>query len=185
LPAQGSLWGPPLSASEGAGLFQGIISDCISLPAPAAFALSLAYRRHSWYIQNMTGEEKYTYWRELAQYDLESAEAMYNSGRWFYVVFMCQQAVEKLCKGLYNFYIDDNVPKIHTIRFLFSKIEAALAITIPAETYSLADALSAHYLDTRYPDFTGRPGLQVNEEKAKNFLQRTKEVYRWLLTLKQ
>ncbi|MDR1654721.1 MAG: HEPN domain-containing protein [Treponema sp.] len=133
----------------------------------------------------MTGEEKYAYWLELAQYDLGSADAMYNSGRWFYVVFMCQQAVEKLCKGLYNFHIDDNVPKIHNIGFLLSKIETELAITIPAETYNLADALSAYYLNTRYPDFAGRPGLQVNEETAKNFLQKTKEVYTWLLTLKQ
>jgi hypothetical protein len=29
----------------------------------------------------MTVEEKYAYWIELAQYDLDSAEAMYSSGR--------------------------------------------------------------------------------------------------------
>jgi HEPN domain-containing protein len=133
----------------------------------------------------MTGEEKYAYWLELAQYDLDSADAMYSSGRWFYVVFMCQQAVEKLCKGVYNFYIDDNVPKIHNIRFLLSKIEVELAMVIPVETYSLADSLSAYYLNNRYPDFKERPGLQVNEETAKDFLQKTKEVYTWLLTLKQ
>jgi HEPN domain-containing protein len=98
---------------------------------------------------------------------------------------MCQQAVEKLCKGLYNFYIDDNVPKIHNIRFLFSRIEVELEIIIPAETYSLADSLSAYYLNSRYPDFAGQKILQVNDETAKNFLQRTKEVYTWLLTLKQ
>ena len=45
----------------------------------------------------MTLEEKYTYWLELADYDLESANAMFKTGRWFYVVFMCQQAIEKLC----------------------------------------------------------------------------------------
>ena len=42
----------------------------------------------------MTTEEKYTYWLELAQYDLESASAMFTTGRWFYVVFICQQAVK-------------------------------------------------------------------------------------------
>jgi HEPN domain-containing protein len=116
-----------------------------AVPNQAAVIPLLACRRYSWYIQNMTREEKYAYWLELAQYDLESAEAMYSSGRWFYAVFMCQQAVEKLCKRLYNFFVDDNVPKTHNIRFLFSKIEAELAITIPAETYSLADALSAYW----------------------------------------
>jgi hypothetical protein len=42
--------------------------------------------------------------------------------------------------------------------------ETELAITIPVETYSLADSLSAYYLNTRYPDFSGQSGLQVNEE---------------------
>jgi hypothetical protein len=50
----------------------------------AAVIPLLAYRRYSWYIQNMTGEEKYAYWLELAQYDLESAEAMYSSGSKLY-----------------------------------------------------------------------------------------------------
>jgi len=52
----------------------------------------------------MTKEEKYDYWLELAQYDLDTAAAMFSSGRWFYVIFMCQQAIEKLCKGLYTIY---------------------------------------------------------------------------------
>jgi HEPN domain-containing protein len=54
----------------------------------------------------MTKEEKYRYWLELAQYDLDTAHAMHTGGRWFYVAFMCQQAIEKITKGLYNFYID-------------------------------------------------------------------------------
>ena len=67
----------------------------------------------------MTKEEKYAYWLELAQYDLDAAASMFSAGCWFYVVFMCQQAVEKCCKGLYTLYLDDNVPKIHNIKPLF------------------------------------------------------------------
>jgi len=65
----------------------------------------------------MTKEEKYIYWLQLAQYDLDTAQTMYTGGRWFYVVFMCQQAIEKLCKGIYNFYFGDNIPRVHNIRF--------------------------------------------------------------------
>ena len=36
----------------------------------------------------MTNEDKYTYWLELAKYDLDTATAMFSTGRWFYVVFM-------------------------------------------------------------------------------------------------
>ena len=39
-------------------------------------------------------------WVERAQYDLETARAMLASGRLLYVLFCCQQAVEKMLKGI-------------------------------------------------------------------------------------
>jgi HEPN domain-containing protein len=132
----------------------------------------------------MTNDEKYAYWLQLAQYDLDSDDAMYTGGRWFYVAFMCQQALEKLCKELYNFYISDNVPKVHNIRFILSQIETKIGKTVTTEIYSLADALSAYYLNNRYPDFTGQSGLQINKDAATNLLQKSKEAFAWLLTLK-
>ena len=90
-------------------------------------------------IRAMTKEEKYEYWLQMAQYDLDTAVSMYKGSRWFYVIFMCQQAMEKLCKGLYNFYVDDNVPKVHNIRFILSKIETILSIVVDSSVYGLAD----------------------------------------------
>jgi HEPN domain-containing protein len=133
----------------------------------------------------MTNEEKYAYWLQLAQYDLDSADTMYEGGRWFYVAFMCQQAIEKLCKGLYNFYISDNVPRIHNIRYILSQLEAKISKTAPAENYSLIDTLSACYLNNRYPDFVEQSNIQISKDMATNLLQKTKEVFAWLLTLKQ
>jgi len=43
--------------------------------------------------------EKFEYWHDIAKYDLKTAQVMYKTGRWLYVVFMCQQAIEKLCIG--------------------------------------------------------------------------------------
>ena len=132
----------------------------------------------------MTAEEKYAYWHELAQYDLESADSMFISGRWYHVVFMCQQAIEKLCKGLYTLYLDDNVPKVHNIKQIFLSFEEKLAFTVDEEKYHLFDSLSAHYLITRYPDFSGQPNRQVGKNEAELLLSKTREVFSWLLTLK-
>ena len=33
--------------------------------------------------------DKVTYWLDIADYDLETAETLYNGGRWLYVAFMC------------------------------------------------------------------------------------------------
>ena len=133
----------------------------------------------------MTLEKKYAYWLQIAQYDLDTAYSMYTGGRWFYVVFMCQQAIEKLCKGLYNFYLDDNVPKTHNIRFVLSKIETLMSIPINNDVYDLVDSLSAHYLNNRYPDFAGQLNTQIDKDTAEYFLKKTKEVFTWLLTLKK
>ena len=69
----------------------------------------------------MNSLEKFEYWLDIAQYDLETSQAMFATGRWLYVVYLCQQAIEKLCKGLYLLYIDDNVPRIHDINSLLTK----------------------------------------------------------------
>ena len=39
-------------------------------------------------------------WIEQSTYDLETARAMLTSGRYLYVLFCCQQAVEKTLKAL-------------------------------------------------------------------------------------
>lgn len=39
-------------------------------------------------------------WMEQARYDLDTARAMFDSGRYLYVLFCCQQAVEKALKAI-------------------------------------------------------------------------------------
>jgi HEPN domain-containing protein len=133
----------------------------------------------------MINEEKYATWMQYAQYDLDTADAMYSTGRWFYVAYMCQQALEKLCKGLYTFYIDDDVPKVNDIRKVLTAIEDTLSITIQPDVYKLADLLSGLYLNNRYPDFAGQSTIQIDKTTATALLEKTKEAFTWLLTLKK
>ena len=109
---------------------------------------------------------------------------MFATGRWFYVVFMCQQAIEKLCKGLYTLYLDDNVPRIHNIKQIFLCFEEKLSVSADEDTYFLFDSLSAHYLMTRYPDFTRQTNRQMTKNEAELLLTKTRGVFSWLLTLK-
>jgi HEPN domain-containing protein len=132
----------------------------------------------------MTLEEKYEYWLDIAQYDLDSAEAMYTTGRWLYVVFMCQQAIEKLCKGLYTLYIDDNVPKIHDISAIILKFSDKLSVSIEDEKYQFFSRLSSFYLNNRYPELKTKLSSSVSKSDAELILKQAKEVFSWLLTLK-
>jgi len=129
-------------------------------------------------------QEKYEYWLDTAQYDLETANAMMSSGRWLYVVFMCQQAVEKLAKGLYVLYVDDNVPRIHSIRQIIRAYEDKLPEAVTEERYKLFDDLTAFYIEGRYTDYKNKLSARLNEQDAKTALARTKEAFSWLLTMK-
>ena len=106
----------------------------------------------------MTKEEKYAYWLELAQYDLDTAASMFTTGRWFYVVVMCQQAIEKCCKGLYTLYLDNNVPKIHNIKTIVFRFKDKLPDAISEDKLKFFDDLSSQYFANRYPDFSNKPG---------------------------
>lgn len=43
---------------------------------------------------------KVTYWIEMSDYDLETADAMLLTGRYLYVGFMCHQTIEKYSRHI-------------------------------------------------------------------------------------
>lgn len=133
----------------------------------------------------MTRDEKFLYWLDAAEYDMETAEAMYASGRWFYVVFMCQQAIEKLIKGLYNYYIDDNVPRVHNIQEICDKVSDKLPHKISEKNYTLCKKLTSYYIANRYPDFISKVGANVDKSTANDILLESKEFFVWLTDLKK
>ena len=132
----------------------------------------------------MTDEQKYEYWLDIAEYDLATASSLHESKRWLYVLVMCQQAVEKLVKGLYTLYVDDNVPRIHDITKLFKCFDGKLSISVPAERFEFFNELSQYYLNNRYPEFISKLSSQTNETEAHSILIKTEEAFSWLLTLK-
>ena len=132
----------------------------------------------------MTREEKFIHWKSYAERDLDAAQAMFETGRWFYVLFMCQQALEKLIKGIYNLYVDDDVPRTHNIVMLANRVEDSVDIVFDEDKYRLFRMLSKYYIADRYPDFMSEAFALAEKEEAERMLFETKEVFAWLLTLK-
>ena len=63
----------------------------------------------------MTKEERILYWKDLSDYDIETADAMYATKRWLYVGFMCHQVLEKILKAYWYSTKDDNPPFVHSL----------------------------------------------------------------------
>ena len=61
---------------------------------------------------------KYKEWLKQADYDMETADVMYISGRYIYSVFMSHMPIEKALKGLYN-HILNEVPQKHITCFTY------------------------------------------------------------------
>jgi len=137
----------------------------------------------------LTNIEKYEYWEDIANYDLDTAEAMFNSGRYLYVVFMCQQAVEKLVKGLYVLNKGEEPPRVHNILNVFDRIYDIDVLgkahsEKSDEYFSFFDELLAYYISERYPSYKEKLSNSIDKDKALEVLDRSKEVFLWLKSLK-
>ena len=133
----------------------------------------------------MDAQEKFEYWLDIAQYDLDVAKSMLKNEHWLYVVFMCQQSIEKLVKGLYSYYMPDAPPHLHNIKTIAARIEPNLPMPIPSDKMDFFDDLAAYYLNNRYPDYMSKLSSQISETEAADVMTKTMEIFTWLLTLKQ
>ncbi|MGO1527499.1 MAG: HEPN domain-containing protein [Senegalia sp. (in: firmicutes)] len=137
----------------------------------------------------MNNEEKYEYWLDIAKYDLETAEAMFDSGRYLYVVFMCQQSIEKLVKGLFVLKNSKEPPRIHNILNIFEKTFDTEKVTkfsdVDIESYfDFFDELLAYYISERYPSYKNKLSKTIDKNTGLKVLNKSKEVFKWLKSLK-
>ncbi|HEY0828681.1 MAG TPA: HEPN domain-containing protein [Bacilli bacterium] len=138
----------------------------------------------------MDNNEKYDHWEDIARYDLETAEAMLHSGRYLYVAFMCQQAIEKLVKGLFVWHKDEEPPRTHNIYSIYKAIYGDDSHnkerTEQEKKYTPFFAqLLAYYISERYPSYKEKLSATVTREKAVEVLSMAREVFLWLQSLKQ
>lgn len=115
-------------------------------------------------------------WLKQAEYDLETADAMFKTGRYIYTVFMCHLSVEKALKGLYAKKFKKDPPKVHDLLYLVKKIE----LSLPPLHLDFLKVLNELSVPTRYPDELEKLLKQYKKEKTKNLLNQTKEFFQWL-----
>lgn len=143
----------------------------------------------------MDNKEKYEYWLDITEYDLETAIANYKSGRYLYVVFMCQQAIEKMVKGLYILYTDEEPARTHNIARIFNKIfnqvKNRKIVTdtnfdiLKEEYMEFFAELLYYYISERYPTYKQKLSTSISKKRAKKVLDKSKEVFVWLKSLSQ
>lgn len=67
-------------------------------------------------VQNeITVNNKVTYWVEMSDYDFDTAKAMLETKRYLYVAFMCHQTIEKILKAYWSSVLEEPPLKIHSL----------------------------------------------------------------------
>lgn len=116
------------------------------------------------------------HWADQAQYDLDSALAMFGSGRFLYVLFCCQQAVEKMLKALIAERTQELPPRIHSL----ARLAEEAAVELSSDQTDFLRELSAYYIQTRYPEEISNLASQVKQDEAKRILNLTEAMVQWL-----
>jgi HEPN domain-containing protein len=116
-------------------------------------------------------------WLDRVDYDMDTARAMLQTGRYIYVVFMCQQSVEKCLKAFLIHKGMDVVP-IHNLRRLCD----LSGLTKEFEYASLRklDFLSRFYLNARYKEDIQELSRGITEEFCQEFLRFSEGMIKWL-----
>ena len=123
-------------------------------------------------------EEKITYWLEVSAYDVDTAKAMLDTGRYLYVGFMCHQAVEKILKALFVRNNTEVPPYTHS---LLKLAKGAGCYADLSETQKdLLDQLDPLNIEARYPSYKEQLLKQLSKPICTKMFSDTKEFTEWI-----
>jgi HEPN domain-containing protein len=115
-------------------------------------------------------------WMRQADYDFDTAMVMFDSGRYFYAVFMCHLSVEKALKAVNLAHHKLPPPKTHSLVLLAE----LLPFSASEEQTNFLFNLSRANVATRYPEELGSLMAEFSESKTREMLKQGKEIVHWL-----
>lgn len=106
---------------------------------------------------------------------------MLASGRYLYVLFCCQQAIEKHLKALFTERTGEFPPRTHDL----IKLAQVVTVALPEDQDLFLRELTKYYVGTRYPEEVSLLATEAARDIASRYLSRTKEFLEWLATLQR
>jgi len=119
-------------------------------------------------------------WIKGSEYDIKAARVMNDGGRYIYVIFMCHLAVEKFLKAIVTKKMKRMPPKTHDLFYLIKLAQ----LDVPAVHQMIISHLNEASIPTRYPEDIKEISKQYNKSVAKRYLEKTKNLLRWLGQIK-
>jgi len=117
-----------------------------------------------------------SYWEEGAIYDIDTAETLFQNGKYPYALFFGHLAIEKLLKALFVKQKKQHAPFTHSLPFLASKLK----IEIPEEMKEKLAGFMRFYFEGRYPDKQKEFYKKCTKEFAMENLNEIRDTFKWL-----
>jgi HEPN domain-containing protein len=117
-----------------------------------------------------------TNWIESSNYDIKTAEHMFETKRYVYVLFMCHLATEKLLKAIFEATLKKPAQKTHNLIQLMNEI----GIMVPEDYLKTLSSLNDLSVVTRYPEDMKALVKAFKRERVHDYLTKTKRLLKWL-----
>jgi HEPN domain-containing protein len=118
-------------------------------------------------------------WLKQSDYDMETAEYMFQGGRYFYAVFMCHMTIEKALKGVFHQRYNELPPKTHNLIYLLNKVMAKPEEPIGRFVAKLNESSVA----TRYPEQIESLQKAYTKDIVRDIIDKTGETLSWIKKL--
>jgi len=122
--------------------------------------------------------DQINYWRELSDYDIETADAMQKSKRYLYVGFMSHQSIEKILKAYFVKINGESAPFSHSLSYIAKKAKIYEHFT--EDQKSFLDMLEPMNIECRYPTHKEQLLKSLTEERCREILDNSKEIQLWI-----
>ncbi len=121
-------------------------------------------------------EKTVAYWLEGAEYDLGVAEAMYQTEKFPYALFIGHLALEKLLKALVVKTTGEHAPYTHSLPSLVDKF----TFEVPQEIKKKLKRFMEFYFESRYPEEQKIFYKKCTRKFTEDSLKQIKEIFAWL-----
>lgn len=122
--------------------------------------------------------DKVTYWIDIADYDIETAEAMYKTGRWLYVAFMCHQAIEKTLKAYWCATQPEDPPYTHNHMRLAEG--SGIYEFMSDEQKDFLETITNYNIEARYPEDKAELSRTLTPQVCRQLIDETKQLLIWI-----
>lgn len=120
--------------------------------------------------------EVIAYWKEQSQYDIETAQSLFETAKYPYALFMCHLAVEKILKGIIVETASAHAPYTHNLIELAGKTTKKFS---DAHMQPITE-LNEFNLEARYPDWKRDFYKKATREFTADYLTGTNALLVWL-----